>query len=140
MAENAGHLVVVGIHTAIGGPYVEIDGVTSVSVPQERTSLETTNFADATGHKTRITGLKDTKISLSGNIDYADSAQSQLRSRYDDGASTFLQIKFDGAAGTGKDGEFKVVSYQESAEVDGLAEFSCELEGSPLAGAANIWS
>lgn len=138
MAENAGHLVDVGIHTAIGGPYTAISGVTSVSLSRERDSLETTHFADTTGAKLRIMGLKDAKISMSGNLDLSDSAQGQIRSRYSDGASTFIGIEWDGS--TVADGEFKVQAYNESAEVGGLVEFSAEFEGSPNGGASGVWA
>jgi predicted secreted protein len=139
MAENAGHLVVVGIHTALGGPYTEISGVTSVSLSRERDVLDITHFKDATAHKIKMMGLKDTKLDISGNLDLADSAQSQIRSRYDDGASTFVQIKWDGSGGSGADGEFKVASYSESAEVSGVVEFSAALEGTPNTGASAVW-
>lgn len=139
MAENVAHLVVIGLHTALGGPYVEISGVTSASLTRDREVLDLTHFKDATAHKLKTMGLKDTKLSLSGNLDLADSAQSALRTRYDDGASTFVQIKWDGSAGVGADGEFKVSSYSESAEVAGIVEFSVELEGTPNTGASAVW-
>ena len=139
MAENVGHLVVVGIHTAMGGPYTEISGITSASVSRGREVLDITHFKDTTLHKLKTMGLKDTQMSLGGNLDLADAAQSQLRTRYDDGASTFLQIKWDGVGGAGADGEFKVANISESAEVAGIVEFTADLEGSPNGGAANVW-
>ena len=42
-------------------------------------------------------------------------------------------------AGTGAKGEFYVDSYDESAEVAGIVEFSAELEGSPNSGASAVW-
>lgn len=137
MAENVGHTVAVSIHTALGGPYSEISGVTSVSLSRDREVLDLTHFKDTTAHRLKSMGLKDTKLDISGNADFADAAQSQIRSRYDDGASTFIEIMWDGA--TGKDGEFKVASYNESAEVGGLVEFSASLEGTPNSGASAVW-
>lgn len=139
MAENVAHLVVIGIGTAIGGPYTEISGLTSASLTRDREVLDITHFKDTTAHKIKLMGLKDTKLSLSGNRDIADAPQTTLQTRLDDGASTFLQIKWDGSAGTGADGEFKVASFAESADVSGIVEFSCELEGTPNGGAANVW-
>ncbi len=136
MAENAGHLVKVGINTAAGS-YTEISGVTSVGLNRDRDSLETTHFKDTTGAKLRIMGLKDAKISMSGNLDLSDSAQSQIRSRYDDGASAFIEIQWDGS--TSKDGEFKVASYNEKADVGGLVEFTADFEQSPLTGSSAVW-
>ncbi len=138
MAENAGHLVQVGVHTAIGGPYVDINGVTSVSVSRDRTVLDITDFADVTASKLKIMGLKDCKIEISGQRDIADAPQAALVSRYDDGASTFIGIEWDGS--TVSDGEFKVASFNESADVDGLVTFSCSLEGSPNGGASGVWA
>ncbi len=137
MAENAAHLTQVGIHTALGGPYVEMSGVNSLSLTRDRTVLDITNFKDTSAHKLKIMGLKDTKLDISGNLDLADAPQSVLRSRYDDGASTFVGIEWDGS--TVADGEFKVASYSESASVDGVVEFSCSLEGTPNAGASSVW-
>lgn len=140
MAENAGHLVVISNSTAIGGTYTEISGITSAQVQRDREVLDITHFKDTTAHKLKMMGLKDTKLSVSGNLDFTDAPQSALRTRYDDGASTFVQIKWDGTGGTGLKGEFKVASIQESAEVAGLVEFTCDLEGTPNGGASNIWS
>lgn len=140
MAENAGHLVVVSNASTLGGTYTEISGVTSAQLQRDREVLDITHFKDTTAHKLKMMGLKDTKLSLSGNLDLADAPQSVLRTRYDDGASTFIQIKWDGSAGTGAKGEFKVASIQESAEVAGVVEFTCDLEGTPNGGASNIWT
>ena len=136
MAENAGHLVKVGINTSQGS-YTEISGINDVSLTRDRDPLETTHFKDTTASKLRIMGLKDAKISMAGNLDLADSAQSQIRSRYSDGASAFVEIQWDGSTST--DGEFKVVSYSEKASVGGLVEISAEFEASPLTGTGAVW-
>lgn len=137
MAENAGHLVKVSIHTALGGPYSEISGVNSVSLQRDREELDTTHFKDTSGHKLAIVGLKSTTLEISGNLDLADAPQSQLRSRYADGASTFIEIQWDGS--TSADGEFKVTSYSEEASVDGIVTFSCSLVGTPNSSASAVW-
>lgn len=140
MAENVGHLVVVSIATSLGGTYTEISGVTSASVSRDREVLDITHFKDTSAHKLKKMGLKDTKLSLSGNLDLADSAQSQIRTRYDDGAGAFIQIKWDGVGGAGAKGEFYVSNYSEDADVGGIVTFSADLEGSPNSGASAVWT
>lgn len=137
MAENAGHAVSIGLSSSLGGAYTEIGSLNSVSLTRDRTVLDLTNFKDTSAHKLKMMGLKDTKIELSGNRDLADAQQSALSSRYDDGASTFIQIGWDGS--TFKKGEFKVANFSEKASVDGLVEFSVSLEGTPNSAAGAVW-
>lgn len=138
MAENVGYAVQVGIGSSLG-TYSEMSGVKSVSVKRDRTELDITNFKNsaATGHKLSLMGLKAGSISISGNVDLADTPQNALRSRYADGAATFIEVQWDGS--TSADGEAKVTSYEESASPDGLVEFSCELTLSPNSGASAVW-
>lgn len=137
MSENAGHLVFVGLSSSYGGAYTEIGALSSASLTRDRTVLDLTNFKDTSAHKLKMMGLKDTKLELSGNRDLADAQQSALSSRYDDGASTFIEIGWDGS--TFKKGEFKVSNFSEKASVDGVVEFSASLEGTPNGGASNVW-
>ena len=128
MAENVGHLVVVSIATSLGGTYTEISGVTSASVSRDREVLDITHFKDTSAHKLKKMGLKDTKLSLSGNLDIADSAQSQIRTRYDDGAAAFITIKWDGAAGTYRGASGLVTKFSLSADVLGSVEWSASVQ------------
>ncbi len=136
MAENVGHEAKVSIGTALAS-YTEISGATAIGLDRSRDMLETTHFKDTTGSKTRVAGLKDAKFSISGNLDFSDSAQSQIRSRYDDGASAFVEVMWDGS--TSQHGEFLVATYNEKADVGGLVTFSADLEASPISGATGVW-
>lgn len=140
MAENVAHLVVISSATSLGGSYTEISALNSAQLSRDREVLDITSFKDTSAHKIKLMGLKDTKLSLSGNRDLADAGQTSLDSRYGDGASTFIEIKWDGVAGTSKKGEFKVASFQESADVSGIVEFSAELEGTPNSAAGAVWT
>lgn len=140
MSENAAHLVVISFSTSLGGSYTEIGALTKADLSRDRVKLDITSFANTAAHVIKLMGLKDTKLSLGGNLDLSDTGQSAFRSRYDDGASVFVQIKWDGSGGSGAKGEFKVASVKDSASVAGIVETSFELEGTPNSAAGAIWT
>jgi predicted secreted protein len=102
--------------------YTELDGVNDFSFGPSRDMLETTDFKDTTGAKTRMAGLKDGTISISGDYESGDTAQAQIFARYSDGAACWIRALWDGAAG------HKVKTIVESFElkstVDGKVEFT----------------
>lgn len=129
MAENAGHLVVVETATD-GATYAEIAGGTSVSRASDRDALETTHFADASEHKTRIVGLKDGRVELSGNVSFTpvtfllDAGFKNVVQRARDGGALSARSKMNGAAGAYLGAAGLVEEFSLSAEVGGLVEWS----------------
>ncbi len=139
MAENAGHLVVFSV-SPDGTTYTELTGITSCSIGQDRDMLEITSLKDTTAAKVRLAGLRDAKVSMTGNYDPTDASQIQLTTRYGDGASAWIGVKWDGSGGTLKEGEFKVASFNVSVDVGGTVEFTCDLVQSPsVAGAGYVF-
>ena len=126
MAELAGHLVVVEV-SPDDSTYTEIDDVKSCSVGRDRDMLDITNFKDTSGAKKFLAGLRGGKIDISGPLNLTDSAQSQLRSRFNDGAACFIGVKWDGSAGTRQKVSCLVSNYNESADVAGVVSFTCNL-------------
>lgn len=111
----------------------EIDGINSVSVSQELTELETTDFKDTSSFKTRIAGLKDGSIEISGDFEPADAPQNLVRSSFLSGATIYITYLRDGTNGA----RFPalVTSIKEDGAVDGKAQFSAtlKLNGAPTA-------
>lgn len=104
----------------------EIDGIKDASFEVSRDVLDTTDFKDSSGARTRIVGLQDTSISISGDYEDTDTnGQVALRSAFIAGTSFYIGFKFDGTDG------YKVQCYCSSFSitptVDGLVEFEAEL-------------
>lgn len=110
----------------------ELDGINDSSVSREITELETTDFKDA-GYKTRIAGLKDGTIKLSGDYEVADAPQGVIRTAFEAGNTLYLTNLRDGTNGF----RYPVLctSIEESAGVDGKVQctFNFKLNGAPTA-------
>jgi len=111
--------------------YTEIDGINDVSFGNQRDMLMTTDFKDTTGAKTRIAGLKDGTVTISGDLELGDTnGQNKVRAKYDDGAACWISVKFDPGASAGSRG-FKVQGIVENSEiktvVDGKNEWSASI-------------
>lgn len=108
-----------------------IDGIDSAELSESRTVIETSDYASAE-FKTRIMGLRDATISLSGQLELSDTAQALLRTNYAAGTTTHITILYDGTNGF----TFPCVisSYNVGGGVDEANTFSCEclLNGAPI--------
>lgn len=86
--------------------YYEVDGINDASFEVSRDILETTDFKDTSGAKTRIMGLQDTKISMSGDYEDTDTnGQNTIRTRFLAGTTIWVGFKLDGTDG------YKVETY-----------------------------
>lgn len=108
-----------------GSTWYEVDGINDASFEVTRDILDTTDFKDTSGAKTRIMGLQDTKISMSGDYEDTDTnGQNTIRSRFLAGTSIHIGFKLDGTDG------YKVETYcskfSTKASVDGKVEFDAE--------------
>lgn len=136
---SAAHPVVVKVATPADASYAEMDGIKSVKFGPSRTMLETTDFKDTSGAKTRLAGLKDGTIELSGDLEEGDtSGQNVVRGCFDSGADCWTQILFAPSASAGSQG-YKVkgivASYDLNADVDGLVSWTASIQfnGAPVA-------
>lgn len=125
MTALAGHAIEVYGGTS-ASPTDEMDGITSISFGPSRDMLETTDFKDTTGARTRLAGLKDGSIQLSGQYESADTAQAALRTAWGSGADFYLQVLWDGT--NGNEVKCIVESYEVSGDVGGLVEFTATLQ------------
>lgn len=106
--------------------YNEIDGLNDFSFGPNRDSLETTDFADTSGAKTRLLGLKDGTIQLSGDYESADTGQSRLTTLWASGATCYIKVLWNGS--TGHKVPCVVESFEIRGSVGGKVEFSATLQ------------
>lgn len=135
---NAAHPLAVKV-SATDAAYQEVDGINSVKFGPNRTMLETTDFKDTSGAKTRMAGLKDGTIELSGDLEEADAnGQNIIRTAFDNGTDLWTTVEFVPGAGAGAKG-YKVKGIVESheinAEPDGKVTWSSTIQfnGVPVA-------
>lgn len=128
----AAHPLVLAV-SATDGSYTEVDGVNDLSFGPNRAMLMTTDFKDTSGAQTRMAGLKDGTIQISGDAEFADAPQNLIRTQEDNGGDLFVRIYWDGIAGHKV--KCIVESYQVNGGVDGKVEFSATLQfnGAPVA-------
>ncbi len=110
----------------------EIDGITDCSVDRSRESAETTDYK-SDEYKTRIALLADAGISISGDVELADSPQNLIRSNFIAGTTFYFTHLVDGTNGY----TFPVLctAYSEKGAVGDKATFDAtlELNGTPIA-------
>jgi predicted secreted protein len=139
MAETAGyvgkllHASSLGSSGAATG-YTEVDGVTSVSGPLARASLDISNLKDGDGFKRFIPGMAERTLSVSGKRIFGDTQQDALRDACEDGTVTYVGFQPAGTAASGRKFECLVESWDETANMDGTTDFSASLKmtGAPL--------
>jgi predicted secreted protein len=127
----AGHAVKVSCADSdIAGD--EIDGINSIDWGPSADLLETTDFADTTAARTKLLGLKDLQVTVSGDYEASDTGQSRLRTNWAAGTTTYVRFLPNGTAG------FKcamlVQDFTISASFDGKVEFSATLMGNGAIG------
>ena len=106
--------------------YAEVDGITDLSFGPSRDMLESTDFKDTSGAKTRLAGLKDGTIQVSGDYESADTGQATILSRWADGAACWAKILWNGS--TGHKVACIVESFQIAASVGGKVTFTATLQ------------
>lgn len=105
----------------------EIDGVKSIDWSESGNMLDTTDTMDTTGVHTRILGLRDLTVTMSGDYESADTGQARLLTNYRAGTTTWLRFLPNGSAGFKVSG--KVQDFKVNGGFDGTAEFSCTFVG-----------
>lgn len=114
--------------------YNEVDGLNDFSFGPNRTMLETTDFKDTSGAKTRMSGLKDGSISMSGDYESGDTnGQNIIRTGFDNGTTVYIRVLWNGTTG------HKVAAIVESHEIKGSVDdkvtwtASIQFNGAPSA-------
>lgn len=132
---QAGHAVEVYLRDVVTAPVNPthlIDGINKLSVKKHRDLLDTTDFKDTTGVRTRLAALKDFEATLSGDNEAADTVQGFARTALDNGTSVWLTYLTNPGGATGSRG-FKVECLVEDESIDtsfdGKVEVSYSLKG-----------
>lgn len=108
-------------------PTDDVDGANDATFNRLADLLDTTDFEDTSNFRTRIQGLKDANFSISGDYVAGDTAQTAVRTAYNNGTTVFVRWLPDGT--NGFELECHVESESLSGSVDGKAEFSWTLQG-----------
>jgi hypothetical protein len=128
---TAAHNISIEFHTSAGGGGSAITGMNDVSMSFNGDILDTTAF-DGGAFRTKIHGLRDFGVSVSGDYDSTDAAYALIKANFLDSASNnlFSRVSFQPTGGAGNVG-FEVQclceSFEISAAVDGKVEVSFTL-------------
>lgn len=128
---TAGKNFVIQVSTATGGTYTTVADIQSGSMSFAGENLDVTAFSTSpTAYRSRIQGLKDVNWDLSGFLKTTDTnGQLALRAALVNDTDIFVRALFDGTTSQYAQQQVKVASYDVSAGVDGVVEFSASLEG-----------
>ena len=106
--------------------YNEVDGINDFSFDPGVDILDTTDFKDTSGAKTKIVGLQDTSVEISGDYEDADTnGQNIIRTGFLNGTSVYIGFKYDGTDGYKV--QCLVESFSITGSVDGKVEWSASL-------------
>lgn len=125
MAELAGKTNEVYINaTEMDDDGAKVEGVDDSSYNQLCDLLEITQFGD--DYKSRLAGLKDTNVSLSGNYYPGDTNGQDLLVP---GDTVYIGVYPEGTGNAGKQVEALIESFEISASVGDKQTFSASLQG-----------
>lgn len=134
MSESVGHLSIVETSTDAAS-YAEADGVTSVTKELSRNVIDVTGMKDASGHRVKLMGVKDGKLSLDGHLSFTavtfvvDEGLRKVIQRARDGGLIAARTKLDGSGGSYVTMASGLVeSLKISANVDGSVTFSSTIQ------------
>jgi predicted secreted protein len=122
---NAAHIGLIYVKTSSPAD-VEIDGVKQIDPKLMRIILETTDFKGG-AFRTRITGLKDSNISMSGDFEDADTAFTTVRTAFLAGTTVFVRWLPDGS--NGFESEYVVEELSLPGQVEQTAGSSMTFRG-----------
>jgi predicted secreted protein len=113
--------------TGASATYSSLGGFRDFSISDSRDLLDITDFADGNVHS-RLSGLRDVSVELSGDLEPADAGYLKLRAAYDAGDTCAIQV-FSSAVATTSGYAFlmKVASLETKGAVDGKIEVSASL-------------
>jgi hypothetical protein len=94
----AGFNSLVTVATGASATYTNADGIISCGFDDGRDMLDITDLADSSIRR-RIAGLRDISMSLSGDLEAADTGQARLAACYAAGAIAYVQY-FPSASAT----------------------------------------
>jgi predicted secreted protein len=127
---TAGYNKIVRYSTAEGGTYVTIDDLDDATLSFNGEVLDDTCFSTgAPGYRSRLVGLLDVSLSLSGNYSTA-AGQRALFTAWQGRNPLYIQVLPTGSTtGNGFQTAFVVESWELGGAVGDKNTFSCSLQG-----------
>lgn len=108
-----------------GSTWVELDGIKSFTVSNERVELDITDFKTSGIDREKLLGLRDAKFQISGDFVGGDSGQQLWIDAMDDTSDNptiYIKILFDASYGVSC--KITAPTMEISGEVEGLVGFS----------------
>jgi predicted secreted protein len=128
----AGHKLLVTCATGASATYSSMDGIKEFTLSDQDDLLDTTDFIEANADRvrSRIAGLRDASLSLSGDLEITDAGFQKARASKRAGDAAAFQVWFN--TGTSSVG-FAIVTKIESIEYSGGVEGKLEVSLSCMA-------
>jgi predicted secreted protein len=130
MAGKAGKKARVKVATVVGGPYNVVLGIDQISFEIDGQNVDVSEMGD--DYVERVQGMKDVKLSLSGNVRTDDAnGQSVIKTGFLNDTTLFFQVLPDNGvtAGVGAQFEAKVSKYSQDFQQAGKGGLSIDAEG-----------
>lgn len=115
------------IRIEVGEEFECILGLNDATLARAGEILDDTEFCENEGYRSRIYGLRDTNISLSGDYEPDDSAQQELFTAWEDREVVRIQYLPDGENGV--EGEYVVENIDQSGTIDDKETIDVTLQG-----------
>lgn len=81
------------------GTFTEATGIEDVDLTDSREIIDRTDFADTTGARRRLLGLRDLSATFGGQWDDADTGQDNARAGLANGTYVWMKVLWDGTIG-----------------------------------------
>lgn len=119
------------INLVVEGVPVCLTGINDATLARGGEILDDTEFCQNEGYRSRVYGLRDTNITLSGNLDMPDILQQELYDAWISLEEVTVQYLPNGT--TGVEAEYVVESIDTSGAIDDIESIEISLQGgSPL--------
>jgi predicted secreted protein len=115
--------------TGASATYSSLNGIKDFSIGDSRDLLDITDFVDGGNIRSRLAGLREVSIDISGDLEPTDTGYLNLRAAYEAGDTCAIQVWYNhgSAATAGVAYLMKVASLETKGAVDGKLEISASL-------------
>ena len=128
IGSRAGKLALVRVQDSATGTPVVVGGVKSFNIVQEGRNVEDTEMSDF--FVTRLGNLLDAKVELAGGRRLSDAGQAMILDGLRYGTGVWMLMR--PASSLEWQQHMMVTKFTTDVQIDGRAEFSCDLEGTGI--------
>jgi len=115
------------INIEVGANFECILGLNDATLARAGEILDDTEFCENQGYRSRIYGLRDTNISLSGDYEPENTAQQELFNAWENSEIVTIQYLPDGENGV--QGDYVVENIDQSGTIDDKETIDVTLQG-----------